>query len=59
MAATSPIPTDAASAARWSSRMAVSSFGSLAAAALLGVVLAAMGSFARHVGAFAFLMAFG
>jgi hypothetical protein len=40
-------------------RMAAWSFFSLAAAALLGGVLAATGSFTQHVGAFAFLVAFG
>jgi hypothetical protein len=39
--------------------MAAWSFVSLAAAALLGTALVAMGSFTRHVGAFAFLTAFG
>jgi hypothetical protein len=40
-------------------RMAVHSFACLAGAALLGVTLAAMGSFADHAGAFVFLVAFG
>jgi hypothetical protein len=39
--------------------MAVYGFASLAAAALLGIALALTGSFAAHVGAFAFLVAFG
>ena len=39
--------------------MAAYGFTSLAAAALLGAVLVATGSFATHVGAFAFLVAFG
>lgn len=40
-------------------RMAVWSFISLAAAVVLGEALIATGSFARHVGAFVFLVAFG
>ena len=40
-------------------RMAVHSFACLAGAALLGVTLVAMGSFADHAGAFVFLVAFG
>jgi hypothetical protein len=40
-------------------QMAVWSFASLAAVAFLGGALAATGSFSRHVGAFAFLAAFG
>jgi hypothetical protein len=40
-------------------RMAVLSFVSLAAVALLGVVLGLTGGFAAHVGAFAFLAGFG
>jgi len=39
--------------------MAAYGFASLAAAALLGVALVLTGSFAAHVGAFAFLVAFG
>ena len=40
-------------------RMAAYGFASLAAAALLAIGLIVTGSFARHVGAFAFLIAFG
>ncbi|WP_298252971.1 hypothetical protein [Bradyrhizobium sp.] len=40
-------------------KMAAYGFASLAAAALLGIALVATGSFAAHVGAFAFLVAFG
>lgn len=40
-------------------RMAAYGIASLVAAALLGVALATTGSFAPHVGAFAFLVAFG
>ncbi|WP_407154646.1 hypothetical protein [Bradyrhizobium sp. STM 3557] len=39
--------------------MAAYGFASLAAAALLGIALALTGSFAAHVGAFTFLVAFG
>jgi hypothetical protein len=39
--------------------MAVYGFASLAAATVLGIVLVLTGSFAAHVGAFAFLVAFG
>jgi len=39
--------------------MAAYGFASLAAAALLGIALVLTGSFAAHVGAFAFLVAFG
>jgi hypothetical protein len=40
-------------------RMAVWSFASLAAVVVLGEALVATGSFARHAGAFVFLVAFG
>ena len=40
-------------------KMAAYGFASLVAAAVLGIALAATGSFARHAGAFAFLSAFG
>jgi hypothetical protein len=40
-------------------RMALMSFASLAAAALLGVVLVLSGAFAAHLGAFGFLAVFG
>ena len=40
-------------------KMATYGFASLAGAALLGLMLAVTGSFATHVGAFAFLVAFG